>query len=76
MTARLSSDVRRALQAHRTVSLHALVQPEQPLNRAIARLNGRGQVPNKLLLPAWENGTGNLSREHVKHKYKRPGCRF
>jgi hypothetical protein len=23
-----------------------------------------------------ENSIGNVSREHVKHKYKRPGCRI
>jgi hypothetical protein len=38
-------------------------------NRTTARVSWR-------LLPTTpENVTGNISREHVKHKYKRPGCR-
>jgi len=71
----------RAPQAHRYVSLYGAVQcavlSDLQSNRNMARASWRMQNQRKLLPPATrEDVTGNLSREHVKHKYKRPGCRI
>ena len=65
----------RALQSHLRILQHAAVY-ELQLNRTIARVSRGLPQPGKLPPAPPENGTGNLSREHVKHKYKRPGCRL
>ena len=65
----------RAPQGHLCILQHAAVY-ELQLNRTIARVSRGLPQPGKLPPAPPENGTGNLSREHVKHKYKRPGCRF
>jgi hypothetical protein len=86
MTARLLSNkgsalLGRAPQAHLRVTLygsvHCAVHPDLQPNQNMARVRWWMQESRKLLPPATrEDVTGNLSREHVKHKYKRPGCRI
>ena len=81
MNARLLSKAGRAFRAHWNGLLYAVesyaAQPDLQLNRMIAR-PGRWMRGTSTPLPpaAWDLVTRNLSREHVKHKYKRPGCRF
>ena len=59
---------------HAAANYYALRHQIEP-NRDIARVS-RGLPQSGKRMPAIsENDTGNLSREHVKHKYKRPGCR-
>ena len=71
----------RAPQVYMNVTLcgcaNYAVPPDLQSNRNMARVGWCRQDPNKVLPPAtWEDVTGMLSREHVKHKYKRPGCRI
>ena len=71
----------RALQSHLRLLQHAAADydamrhPIEP-NRMITRVSRCLSQPGKLPPATPENGTGNVSREHVKHKYKRPRCRI
>jgi len=81
MDARLLSKVGRAFQAPGSVSLYGFalcaVQLDKQSNHNIARPGRWMQATSKLMLPVTrEVITGNLSLEHVRHKYKRPGCRI
>ena len=71
----------RVLQSHLRILPHAAadyyaMRHEIEPNRTIARVSRGLPQPGKRMPVILENGTGNLSREHVKHKYKRPGCRL
>jgi hypothetical protein len=85
MTAKLVSKNRPALQgrAHQVcmnITLYGCpqcaVQPFLQSNHNMAWVGRKKQNPRKLLPPAaWKYVTGMISRETIKHKYKRPGCR-
>jgi hypothetical protein len=65
----------RALQSHLSILPHVAVYELEP-NRTIARVSRRLPQPGQEPPATPENGTGILSREHVKHKNKRSGCRL
>ena len=79
MDARLVFTVGRVVVARRNCWLYGskrkAVQLDRQSNRHSARLRRWILEPVKPLPAAWEVETGNLSREHVRHKYKRPRCR-